>query len=67
MSNQTDDRPRGATAVVLYVLVPLATAGLLYAAFNGHASDARVLFGSIVGTATCIGVVYKLLTSWGRR
>lgn len=32
-------------------LVPLATAGLLYAAFNGHASDARVLFGSIVGTA----------------
>ncbi|WP_168800514.1 hypothetical protein [Cellulomonas telluris] len=66
MTNQTDDRPRGALAVILYVLVPLATAGALYAAFTGHASDARVLVASVVGSATCIGVLYKVLTSWGR-
>ncbi|WP_136518994.1 MULTISPECIES: hypothetical protein [Cellulomonas] len=67
MTNQTDERPRGAAAVVLFFLVPLVTAGLLYAAFTGHASDARVLVGSVAGVISCCAVVYKLLTSWRGR
>ncbi|MBO0919292.1 hypothetical protein J1G42_00430 [Cellulomonas sp. zg-ZUI222] len=61
-----DERPRGFTAVLLYVLVPLMTVAFIDAALNGHATHPRVVVGAFVGVLVTGGVVFKLLTSWRR-